>query len=357
MKLFFHPSSFNLGEIKMSTPSIALSPHQRSFMPTILMGVIAFVVAIGGLAAVLWGLLNLDQAVSYGLIAVGVVVFMAGAVWGARQIRVATGISVGQQLLLANAVLVFAFFYIPILVLIIFSFNAGRNPAIWEGLSLRWYGELINDSAILPAFTNTIIVAVVSTVLSTIIGTLISLAMERHNFPLKLPFDAILYMPIIIPEIVIALATLLFFIIVFNMVKNLFGVTWGLGRPTIIIAHVAFTISFVATIVRARLIDMDPNMEQAARDLYADEWQTFRRVTLPLLLPGVISGALMGFTLSLDDFLITFFVSGPGSTTLPVLVYSKVKFGVTPDLNALATLLLVFSIGLVLLSQFLQRRN
>jgi spermidine/putrescine transport system permease protein len=242
-------------------------------------------------------------------------------------------------------------------VLIIFSFNAGRNPAIWEGLSLRWYGELINDSAILPAFTNTIIVAVVSTVLSTIIGTLISLAMERHNFPLKLPLDAILYMPIIIPEIVIALATLLFFIIVFNMVKNLFGVTWGLGRPTIIIAHIAFTISFVATIVRARLIDMDPNMEQAARDLYADEWQAFRRVTLPLLLPGVISGALMGFTLSLDDFLITFFVSGPGSTTLPILVYSKVKFGITPDLNALATLLLVFSIGLVLLSQFLQRRN
>lgn len=271
--------------------------------------------------------------------------------------RTTSRLALGQKLLTANALLVFAFFYTPILVLIIFSFNAGRSGTIWEGFSLRWYAELANDPAILSAFTNTVIVAFMTTILSTIIGTMISLAMERHHFPFKLPLDAVLYMPIIIPEIVIALATLLFFIIVFNMVKNLFGITWGLGLPTIIIAHVAFTISFVATIVRARLVDMDPNMEQAARDLYADEWQTFRRVTFPLLMPAIISGALMGFTLSLDDFLITFFVSGPGSTTLPILVYSKVKFGVTPDLNALATLLLVFSIGLVLLAQFLQRRD
>ncbi len=271
--------------------------------------------------------------------------------------RTTSSLAWGQKLLAANAWLIFAFFYTPILVLIIFSFNAGRSGTVWEGFSLRWYGELANDPAILSAFTNTVIVAFVATILSTIIGTMISLAMERHHFPFKLPLDAVLYMPIIIPEIVIALATLLFFIIVFNMVKNLFGITWGLGLPTIIIAHVAFTISFVATIVRARLVDMDPNMEQAARDLYADEWQTFRRVTFPLLMPAVVSGALMGFTLSLDDFLITFFVSGPGSTTLPILVYSKVKFGVTPDLNALATLLLVFSIGLVLLAQFLQRRD
>ncbi|MBE7468486.1 MAG: spermidine/putrescine ABC transporter permease PotC [Anaerolineae bacterium] len=271
--------------------------------------------------------------------------------------RTTSRLALGQKLLTANALLIFAFFYTPILVLIIFSFNAGRSGQVWEGFSLRWYSELANDPAIFSAFTNTIIVAFVSTILSTAIGTMISLAMERHHFPFKLPLDAVLYMPIIIPEIVIALATLLFFIIVFNMVKNLFGITWGLGLPTIIIAHVAFTISFVATIVRARLVDMDPNMEQAARDLYADEWQTFRRVTFPLLMPAIISGALMGFTLSLDDFLITFFVSGPGSTTLPILVYSKVKFGVTPDLNALATLLLVFSIGLVLLAQFLQRRD
>jgi spermidine/putrescine transport system permease protein len=226
---------------------------------------------------------------------------------------------------------------------------------VWEGFSFRWYASLFQDSAIQLAFRNTLIVTFTSTIVATIIGTIISLAMERYHFPLKLPLDAMLYMPIIIPEIVIALATLLFFVITFNMIKNLLGITWGLGLPTIIIAHVAFTISFVATVVRARLVDMDPNLEQAARDLYANEWQVFRRVTLPILMPGIISGALLCFTLSLDDFVITFFVSGPGSTTLPLLVYSKVKFGVTPDLNALATLLLVFSIGLVVLSQFLQR--
>jgi spermidine/putrescine transport system permease protein len=288
---------------------------------------------------------------------VGLAVFLVSVVWGAQTLRKATGISMGQQFLVANAVAVFAFFYIPIVVLIFFSFNAGRVPTVWEGFSFQWYTSLVNDDAILRAFRNTMIVTFASTIISTIIGTLVSIAMERYQFRFKLPFDAVLYMPIIIPDILIALSTLLFFIIVFNMVSQLLGLTWGLGLTTIIIAHVAFNISFVATIVRARLVDMDPNLEQAARDLYANEWATFRRVTMPLLMPAIISGALLAFTLSLDDFVITFFVSGPGSTTLPLLVYSKVKFGVTPDLNALATLLLVFSIGLVVMSQFLQRRS
>jgi spermidine/putrescine transport system permease protein len=335
---------------------MAMPSQERKSLPALVLGIIALVIALGGATAVLIGLLNLDRASSLALIGVGGLVFVGSTMWGVQRIRTATGISVGQQLLLANAILVFAFFYIPIIVLIIFSFNAGRVPTVWEGFSFRWYTELANDEAILRAFRNTMIVTFASTIISTIIGTMVSVAMERYNFRLKLPFDAVLYMPIIIPDIVIALATLLFFIIVFNMVSNLLGLTWGLGLTTIIIAHVAFNISFVATVVRARLVDMDPNLEQAAQDLYANEWETFRRITLPLLLPGIISGALLAFTLSLDDFVITFFVSGPGSTTLPVLVYSKVKFGVTPDLNALTTLLLVFSIGLVLLSQFLQRR-
>jgi spermidine/putrescine transport system permease protein len=316
----------------------------------------SFAVALIGLVALLVGLLNLDEARSYVLILVGGLVFVGSTVFGTRRVRLATGMSVGQQALLANTILIFIFFYLPILVLIIFSFNAGRVPTVWEGFSLQWYAELLKDEAIIRAMTNTLIVTFISTIISTIIGTMVSLAMERYQFRFKLPFDAVLYMPIIIPDIVIALATLLFFVIIFNMVKNLLGITWGLGLPTIIIAHVAFNISFVATIVRARLIDMDANLEQAAQDLYANEWHTFRRVTLPLLMPGIISGALMAFTLSLDDFVITFFVSGAGSTTLPILVYSKVKFGVTPDLNALATILLVFSIGLVLISQVIQRR-
>ena len=342
----------------MSTPSIALPTQQhRSPLPAIVIGVITFIVAMAGLVAVLIGLFNLDKPSSYILIPTGAIVFAGSSVWGMRAIKAASGVSIGQQVLVANAILVFGFFYIPILVLIFFSFNAGRVPTIWEGFSFRWYASLIENQAILRAFQNTMIVTVASTIASTIIGTMVAVAMERYNFRLKLPFDAILYMPIIIPDIVIALATLLFFIIVFNMVKNLLGITWGLGLPTIIIAHVAFNISFVATIVRARLVDMDPNLEQAARDLGANEWHTFKRVTMPLLMPAIISGSLLAFTLSLDDFVITFFVSGPGSTTLPLLVYSQVKFGVEPDINALTTLMLLFSIGLVLLSQFLQRRS
>lgn len=341
----------------MSTPTIVLPAHERKSISGIVLGIIAFVIAMIGAGAAIIGLLNLQVPSSYAFIVVGAIVFTVGTIWGTRTIRRSAGIPVGQQLLFGNAILVFSFFYIPILALIFFSFNAGRVPTVWEGFSLQWYTALVNDDAILRAFRNTMIVTFVSTIISTIIGTLVSIAMERYQFKLKLPFDAILYMPIIIPDILIALATLLFFVITFNTIGQLLGVTWGLGLTTIIIAHAAFNISFVATIVRARLVDMDPNLEQAARDLYANEWQTFRRVTMPLLMPGIISGALLAFTLSLDDFVITFFVSGPGSTTLPLLVYSKVKFGVTPDLNALTTLLLVFSIGLVLMSQFLQRRG
>jgi len=153
-------------------------------------------------------------------------------------------------------------------------------------------------------------------------------------------------LPVIIPDIVMALSTLLFFV--------LFSV--ALSRYTILIAHVAFNISFVAIVVRARLADMDANLEEAAADLGADEWHTFRRVTLPLLMPGIVAGALLAFTLSLDDFVITFFVSGPGSTTLPVRVYSMIKFGVTPEVNAVSTLMFVGSTLLVVISLLLQRR-
>jgi spermidine/putrescine transport system permease protein len=318
---------------------------------------VAGLLALAGLGLALVGGLNLDRTSSYLLIPAGLLMVIAGTLASVRSVRVATGTSIGQQFLVLNAGLIFLFFYLPILALVAFSFNAGEVPTVWEGFSFRWYGSLLQNEATLSAFRNTMIVTFISTIISTIIGTMVSLAMERYSFPLKLPFDAVLYMPIIIPDIVIALATLLFFnLIAFNIVQNLLGLPWGLGLTTIIIAHVAFNISFVATIVRARLVDLDPNLEQAARDLGANEWQVFRRVTMPLLMPGIISGALLAFTLSLDDFVITFFVSGPGSTTLPLLVYSQLKFGVEPDINALTSVMLLFSIGLVLLSQFLQRR-
>ena len=166
--------------------------------------------------------------------------------------------------------------------------------------------------------------------------------MERFRFWGKITYDAILYLPIIIPDIVMALSTLLFFIIL--------GV--GLSEYTILIAHVAFNIAFVAIVVRARLADMDSALEEAAADLGANPWATFYRVTLPLLLPGIISGALLAFTLSLDDFVITFFMAGPGTTTLPVLIFSKIRFGASPEVNVISTLLFlgVYRIGRDLLA-------
>lgn len=244
------------------------------------------------------------------------------------------------------AVAIFAFLYLPILILIIYSFNSNKVVGVWEGFSVRWYQELFNDRAIASAFKNSMWVAFWSTLFSTILGTMAALVLERYRFRGRTVYDGALYLPIIIPDIVMALSTLLFFVMV--------GV--ALSRYTIVIAHIAFNISFVAVIVRARLSSMDDNLEEAAADLGANEWATFRRVTLPLLMPGIVAGALLAFTLSLDDFVITFFVSGPGSTTLPVRVYSMIKFGVTPEVNAISTLMLVGSTLLVIISLVLQRR-
>ena len=251
-----------------------------------------------------------------------------------------------KRALLWLAVGLFLFLYIPIFILIIYSFNESRQIGIWTGFSWKWYGELMRDQAVLDALKLSLWVATWSTIISTFLGTLTALALERHRFWGKITYDAILYLPIIIPDIVMALSTLLFFVVL--------GV--ALSRYTILIAHVAFNISFVAIVVRARLADMNSTLEEAAADLGANEWQTFRRITLPLLMPGIISGALLAFTLSLDDFVITFFVAGPGSTTLPVRVYSMIRFGLTPEVNAVSTLMFLGSTLLVVISLLLQRR-
>lgn len=241
---------------------------------------------------------------------------------------------------------IFLFLYVPILILIIYSFNANKVVGVWTGFSLDWYRQLLQNQAVIDAFGVSMWVALWSTLVSTILGTLAALVLERYRFFGKLTFDAVLYLPIIIPDIVMALSTLLFFVVA--------GI--ALSRYTILIAHVAFNISFVALVVRARLANMDARLEEAAADLGANEWQIFRRVTLPLLMPGIISGALLAFTLSLDDFVITFFVAGPGSTTLPVRVYSMIKFGVSPEVNAISTLMFLGSTVLVVISLLLQKR-
>jgi spermidine/putrescine transport system permease protein len=275
----------------------------------------------------------------------------------------------------------FAFLYVPIFVLIVFSFNAahvlegGRVLAatVWKGFTFHWYEVLIHDARIIDAAKNTLTVAIISTLLSVVMGTMVALVMERQEFLGKLTFDAILYLPIIIPDVVMALSLILFFVLI-QMPQAIMGLSSSVSSITflpawlagwlarvitvtpIIIAHVAFNISFVAIVVRARLADFDITLEEAAKDLGANEWQTFRRITLPLIMPGILGGALLAFTLSIDDFVITFFVSGPGSTTLPVRVFSMIRIGVTPEVNAISTVMLLASMGLVLLSLASQRR-
>lgn len=244
------------------------------------------------------------------------------------------------------AIGIFLFLYLPIIILVIYSFSGSRNVGVWTGFSTRWYAELLGDKLLINAFRVSLWVAVWSTFISTVLGTMAAMALERYRFRGRLTFDTALYLPIIIPDIVMALSTLLFFVT--------FAVP--LSRYTILVTHIAFNISFVAVVVRARLAEMDKSLEEAAADLGADTWTTFRRVTLPILMPGIVSAALLAFTLSLDDFVITFFVAGPGSTTLPVRVYSMIKFGVTPEVNAISTLMLLGSTVLVVISLLIQRK-
>jgi spermidine/putrescine transport system permease protein len=246
-----------------------------------------------------------------------------------------------------SGILGYVFLYAPIVILVVFSFNTSRFVTAWGGFGFRWYGELFQNEAIATALKNSLIVALSSTLISTVFGTMVALVMERHQFFGKLAFDALLYLPIIIPDIAMAVMLLLFFVMA----------SIQLSLVTIIIAHVAFNISFVAIVVRARLVGFDRSLEEAAQDLGANELQTFWHVTLPLLLPGILAGALLSFTLSLDDFVITFFTAGVGSTTLPLRIYSMVKLGITPEINAISTLMLLASMILVLASLLLQRKG
>jgi spermidine/putrescine transport system permease protein len=258
---------------------------------------------------------------------------------------------IGSWLLGSNAALVFGFLYLPVLILIVFSFNNTRSVAVFTGFSTEWYIALAQNRELLDAARNSLLVGLITTIVATLIGTLTALAMERYRFKLRTAFDANLYLPIVIPEIVMGISLLLFFNqALFPFLQNIFGIRATSGLHTITISHIAFDIPFVYVIVRARLADFDRSLEEAAADLGADEWQTFRRVTLPLLMPGIIGGALMAFTLSLDDYLITVFTKGIREQTMPIYIYSLVRRGVTPEINALSTALLLGSIGLVGLS-------
>lgn len=244
--------------------------------------------------------------------------------------------------------LIYSFLYIPILILILFSFNESKLNAVWTGFTFDWYAKLWTNTAVLEAAKITIIVAIVSTIASTILGTLVSVGMYKYHFKGKSALDGMLYIPLVMSEIVMGIALLAFF----SMVKMPLGI-W-----TLIISHITFCIPYVVVVVRARLKGFDRSVEEAAMDLGASEWQTFRLITLPIIGPAIVASALLSFTISLDDVIVSFFVAGPGSTTLPLQIFSMVRYGVTPEINALSTLMLVVTLVAVIIGErLLMKKN
>lgn len=252
-----------------------------------------------------------------------------------------------SSVLYAYALAILAFLYLPLLILALYSFNESRINAVWAGFTLDWYMSLFKNRRVLEALTNSLIIAFISTIISTILGTMAALALNKYKYKWKPVINGLVYLPILIPEIVMGLSLLVLFS----------QASIPLGQTTLILAHITFCVSFVVITVGARLEGMRQDLEEAASDLYATPWQTFRYVTFPLALPGIIAGALIAFTLSIDDFIISFFVAGPNSTTLPLYIYAMVKRGISPEINALSTLLMCATISLVIIAQILQPQH
>jgi spermidine/putrescine transport system permease protein len=234
----------------------------------------------------------------------------------------------------------YLFLYAPIIILVVLSFNRSRFSTIWRGFTWQWYALAWQDAELIAALRMSLIVGLITTLLSTLIGTAAALALTRYRVRLRRAAEAMIFLPVIIPEIVIGFATAALF----------GGLGLAFGVSTIIAAHVAFSISYVVFIVRARTSSLNPTLEEAAMDLGATGWQTFAKITLPLILPAIVSAALLVFTLSLDDYVITSFVAGPGAATLPLKIYSMVKTGVTPEINAISTVLLVVTVMMVVVA-------
>ncbi|MEC9265015.1 MAG: ABC transporter permease [Alphaproteobacteria bacterium] len=256
----------------------------------------------------------------------------------------------------------FAFIYAPILLIVVFSFNANPvNMMIWEGFTFDWYRTIfglsnkLTESALYiessdqlySAVKNSLLVALITTAVSTVFGTAVAVAVARFRFRLQGFYRALMFLPMIMPDIVLGIALLIFFVSL--------GVK--LSLLTIIIGHCTFLTSYVFVVVSARIADMDESLEEASADLGADGWTTFRRVTLPMILPGVIGGALLAFIISMDDLVITYFIAGVDSTTLPVFIYGMLRRGIKPEINAIATIMLLFSIVIASIGLYLRARK
>lgn len=250
------------------------------------------------------------------------------------------------------AAAIYLFLYLPLGVVVVQSFNSSRYGVTWGGFTLQWYFSLLKNPDTIAALRNTLWLAVGSTVIATVLGTLLGYGLARHRFAGKLVLQGLLHLTVCIPDIVLAVALLLFF----GTLRSAMGFV-GLGLGTMIMAHVTFQLPFVALAVGARLAGTDPAVEEAAYDLGASRGQRFWYVTLPMMRPGIVAGALLAFTLSLDDFVVSFFTSGAGSTTLPILIYSSVKRGITPEIHALSTLIIVASTAATVAIMLVQKRG
>lgn len=238
------------------------------------------------------------------------------------------------------------FLYLPILVLLVFSFNASRLAATWQGFSWHWYSQLAENGALHAAVQNSLLVAVASTAVATVLGIPAAMGLERLARRPRQILGGLFLLPLVIPEVMMGVSLLLLFVMI----------GMPLGLTTVILGHTAFNLPVVIVLVRAKLRKLDPCLEEAAADLGASPWEIFRLITLPLLRPAILGAVLLAFTVSLDDFIVTFFVAGPGATTLPLKVYSMIKSGVSPEINALSALMVLLSMGLVSISLLLQRR-
>ncbi len=270
-----------------------------------------------------------------------------------------------------NPIFTYFFLWAPILILVVFSFNNATNVTVWRGFTTQWYENILNNTIVsgtegarfstaimLNSVRNSLIIAFISTLIATIIGTMVAMSLARGRFPGKKLLNALLYLPVVIPEITQAISLAVFFSLFFDWVNTqVTGVRAVNGFGSIIIGHVAFSISYVTIIVRSRLSSMNPTLEEAAADLGANTWRTFWRITFPLLLPAIVAGALLAFTLSLDDLIVSFFLSGVGTTTLPIFVYGLLKTRVPPEINAISTVMLIASTLLVAISLVMQGRG
>lgn len=248
--------------------------------------------------------------------------------------------------------LTLVFLYLPLITLMVFSFNTSRRNIVWQGFTTDWYVKAFNNDSLLQAFINSLVIAFFCTIISVILGALAAVMLWRFKFPGKTAVEGSMALPIVVPEICLGVAMLVFFA---RVMPWPMGLPWPLNLGAITIAHVSFAFPFVATVVRARLSSFNRELEEAAKDLGASEWRTFWDVLVPHMQPGLIAGALLAFTLSLDDFVITFFTAGPDTITFPVKVYSMLRFSVTPEVNAASTVLIVVTV--ILTAVGLQMQN